>query len=147
MSEQAATPEEIEERVNMAFTLLMKGFSQREIVDYFHTKTDWGPSLSKRWLREYVARAREELSKMAAGDIDRREQFSMAVQRLNEQYRKANQMNDTARSIQAVQALVSLLKLDQPAAAMDWRKEAEKAGIDHAALFEQLVKAAADVNQ
>lgn len=139
-----ATPEQVEERVNQAFTLLLRGFNQKEIVNYFAEKTEWGAQLTKRALRNYVYAAREELAKMATGDIDRREAFTKAVMRLEEQYRKANMLNDTSRAIQAVREMVMLLKLDQPQAAMDWRSEAERLGVNPSELFNELVQYAAD---
>lgn len=147
MSDQQiqSSAEEVENRIDQAFSLLLKGYNQREIVDWLDGHAGWG--ITKRQIRKYVGRARLLLSEMASGDIDRREQFTLAVMRLNAQYGKANRADDTARAIQATMALVSLLKLDTPSAQLDWRVEAAAAGIEVSELFTQLVQAAAEARR
>ena len=113
MSEQPS-PEELEVRIDMAFTLLLHGFSQREAVTYLAEKTTWGAALTKRTLRNYCYAAREELARMATADIDRREEYSKAVYRLTNQYKKANALNDPARAIAAVNSMSNLMHLDTP---------------------------------
>lgn len=140
---ERATPDEVQQRIDTAFALLVKGYPLRDIVRYLREKTEWGQTLSQRQVYEYVYKARDELKAIATGEIDRREEFAKAVMRLNLQYAKADRFNDTARAIQAQSALINLLHLSDPKAAMDWQEEATRKGIDPAAMFEQLVNAAA----
>ena len=52
--------EEKNRRVSMCFDLLMKGWSQAEIVRHLHDKEDW--NLTKRQLRNYVYDAQKMIA-------------------------------------------------------------------------------------
>jgi hypothetical protein len=124
------TSEERTARVDTALALVARGLSMIDTIKYMREKTEWGAELHERTLRQYIYDARAQLAAMATGDIDRKEQYTLAVMRLNEAYRIARQMNDVRGQVSAVQASVSLMKLDTPSANVSWESKAtDKYGI------------------
>lgn len=119
---EPASQEEYEARVDTAYTLLMRGMSKRDARRYISEKIEWGKSISRRMIYYYLEDAEKQIAQMATEGVDRRAEFAKAVTRLNWQYMKADQLNDTARAIQAQNALNTLLRLDEPQAAMDWEQ-------------------------
>lgn len=117
-----ATPEEVETRVDVAYTLLMRGMSKRDAHHYISEKVEWGKTLGRRMIYYYLDRAEKMIATMATEAVDRRAEFAKAVTRLNYQYMKADTLNDTARAIQAQNAINSLLRLDEPQANMTWEQ-------------------------
>lgn len=123
MRHEPASADEIETRIDAAYTLLMRGMSKRDARRYIVEKTEWGKTVERRMIYYYLERAEKQIAEMATdGTVNRQAEFAKAVTRLHYQYMKADTLNDTARAIQAQSAINSLLRLDEPQANMTWEQ-------------------------
>jgi hypothetical protein len=137
--EQVATAEETAERVELIVPMLLRGMEQRRIVRYLQATHEWAKPLTKRWLRELVKRAEAALAEESRS-IDRRAEFTKALNRYTFLYRKAVEQDDYKSAGQIQDRIVDLLNLaSQPPLALDWREHLPE-GVNAGELFEELVQ-------
>lgn len=135
-----ALPEEVEERVNIAYKLLLDGWTQAAIVRHLYNK-DYGVSM--RQCRNYVYQAQKALADESR-HINRRAELALALQRYTRLYRLAMAADppDRKEAASMEDRIVSLLNLSADSALkIDWEDEAKEMGVeDPAALFERMLQ-------
>ncbi len=73
-----ATNAEMERRITLIISLVIRGMKRREIIKYCMEKTDW--KVSEHAIDKYLKRAAMVLKKIA--EKDRQEEFGIAITRL-----------------------------------------------------------------
>jgi len=129
--------EEKNRRVSMCFDLLMKGWSQAEIVRHLHDKEDW--NLTKRQLRNYVYDAQKMIA-TEVQQIDRRALLYTAHHRYEMIYREAMETGNHRDAMAALDRIVALWHLNvADALKVDWRNELEAVSDDPDALRDKII--------
>ena len=103
-----ATHAEIEERVTVVYTLLIRGASREEILR--HGSETW--SLTTRQVEDYLARARKRFEELAA--YVREEEIGRARAQLHDLYGKNMKVQDYKAALQVRKDLSELLGLYAP---------------------------------
>lgn len=147
---EPATPEQITERKQVIRNLITGGFTMADVVN--KVREDYGSwGLSDRQIRNYCRGVYEDMS-TDAGLVDRAAYFMRTLERIDHIHAAAMQTGNLKLALEATQSIAKLLKLDTPAASMDWRTAAKQAGLEPAAMVEQLAKlfgkgASSDIQQ
>ena len=103
-----ATHAEIEERVTVVYTLLIRGASREEILR--HGSETW--SLTTRQVEDYLSRATQRLKALAA--YVREEEIGRARAQLHDLYGKNMKVQDYKAALQVRKDLSELLGLYAP---------------------------------
>lgn len=137
-------PDELDMRLDYIEELIAQGMTQAHIVRHcqdYDAKLQW--SVSDRQIRNYYKAALERMSQ-GAGTIDRRLYHVRSLKRLDYIYRKSLEKDDRRHALQAEAQIIKLLKLDEPAAEMDWKQAAQRAGIDPENILQRMLAAHAE---
>lgn len=122
-----ATPDELEARLEIIEGLIAQGLQKRHIVHWARENTDW--NVTDRQVRNYVDEVMKRMSEGAA-KLDRRYYHVRSLGRLDYVYRTSIEAGDRKNALTAEQAIINLLRLNDPAHEMTWKQAAEKAGIN-----------------
>lgn len=142
-TDERATPDELDHRIDVIRSLHDKGMTQAEIVRYAGEKlADW--NITERQIRRYYAEMYRRFTEEAVG-VDRAALFTRELSRLNYLYGQAVKVSDHKTALQCVVATIKLLRLDAPNAKMDWKEAAKKAGVDADNLYKQLFASISEV--
>lgn len=101
-----STKEEIQNRVNTVYGLLLRANSTHQIVQYGSEK--WG--VSERQVRDYLAEARKLMALDA--EIERPQWLQAAIARLQDYEREAREAGRLGTAIQALEKQAKLLRFD-----------------------------------
>ena len=101
-----STKEEILNRVNVVYGLLLRAHSTHQIVQYGSEK--WG--VSERQVRDYLAEARKLMALDA--EIERPQWLQAAIARLQDYEREAREAGRLGTAIQALEKQAKLLRFD-----------------------------------
>ena len=118
--------DEMESRIDEVITLLAKGLPQAEIVRYCNEKTEWGKDLSKRQLRRYVEKAREQMT-VEAQTIDKRFYLMRFIRRMDMLFMSAMRVQDYKTAIAAERETARVLDLGNGAISISWEQAAADA--------------------
>jgi len=139
--------DEMESRVEEVVALIAKGLNQREVVRYLNEKTEWGKELSRRHLRRYVAKAREQLV-TEAQTIDKRFYLMRFLRRMDMLFQASFKVQDYKTAISAERETARVLDLGRGDVSIAWEQAAAEAfnipadelkGMSASDLFERLL--------
>lgn len=101
-----STKDEIQNRVNVVYGLLLRAHSHHQIVQY--GSETWG--VSERQVRDYLAEARKLMA--LDSEIERPQWLEAAVARLQDYEREARAKGNLSVAIKALEDQAKLLRFD-----------------------------------
>ena len=105
-----ATKAELARRIDDVFPLVVNCMRPREIRRIVDAKTDWGPTVSDRTLRRYIALAWERV-RAAVADLDYGREFGAMKSRIEREIARGFINNDVKAWLMANKLLLALLDL------------------------------------
>ena len=101
-----STKDEIQNRVNEVYGLLLRAWNHNQIVQYGSEK--WG--VSERQVRDYLAEARKLMALDA--ELERPQWLEAAVARLQEYERRASDKEQLGTALMALEKQARLLRFE-----------------------------------
>ena len=101
-----STKDEIQNRVNEVYGLLLRAWNHNQIVQYGSEK--WG--VSERQVRDYLAEARKLIALDA--ELERPQWLEAAVARLQEYERRASDKEQLGTALMALEKQARLLRFE-----------------------------------
>lgn len=137
-----AHPEELQDRLDYIEGLIIRGFSQAQVVEWCRLadhKLGWG--VSDRHLRNYYKMCLERMS-ATSGKIDRKMYNTRSIERLDHIYRRASARGDLVTMLKTTVEIIKLMRLDQPSADQRWAEDASAVGLTASQVFERMLELA-----